>query len=110
MISKYNLQYLEMISTYVTLYNELLRNHVYDWNDSVKSIETFIIRYHKDKYPLHAQFPVNLFHNSNDISTLTTTHLMWRMQCVIFISNKSQYLKNEERYGKIIHGVLIRII
>ena len=26
------------------------------------------------------------------------------MQCVIYISNKSQYLKNEERYGKTIHG------
>ena len=30
---------------------------------------------------------------------------MWRMQCVIYISNKSQYLKNEERYGKTIDGV-----
>ena len=27
------------------------------------------------------------------------------MQCVIYISNKSQYLKNEERYGKTIDGV-----
>ena len=27
------------------------------------------------------------------------------MQCVIYISNKSQYLKNEERYGKTIGGV-----
>ena len=27
------------------------------------------------------------------------------MQCVIYISNKSQYLKNEERYGKTINGV-----
>ena len=27
------------------------------------------------------------------------------MQCVIYISNKSQYLKNEERYGKSIDGV-----
>ena len=27
------------------------------------------------------------------------------MQCVIYISNKSQYLKNEERYGKPIDGV-----
>ena len=26
-------------------------------------------------------------------------------QCVIYISNKSQYLKNEERLGKIIRGV-----
>ena len=26
------------------------------------------------------------------------------MQCVIYISNKSQYLKNEERYGKTIDG------
>ena len=26
------------------------------------------------------------------------------MQCVIYISNKSHYLKNEERYGKIIDG------
>ena len=25
--------------------------------------------------------------------------------CVIYISNKAQYLKNEERYGKTIHGV-----
>ena len=25
--------------------------------------------------------------------------------CVIYISNKSQYLKNEERYGKTIDGV-----
>ena len=24
---------------------------------------------------------------------------------VIYVSNKSQYLKNEERYGKTIHGV-----
>ena len=27
------------------------------------------------------------------------------MQCVIYISNKSQYLKNEEQYGKTIDGV-----
>ena len=27
------------------------------------------------------------------------------MQCVIYISKKSQYVKNEERYGKTIHGV-----
>ena len=27
------------------------------------------------------------------------------MLCVIYIWNKSQYLKNEERYGKIIDGV-----
>ena len=27
------------------------------------------------------------------------------MQCVIYISNKSQYLKNEERYVKTIDGV-----
>ena len=27
------------------------------------------------------------------------------MKCVIYISNKSQYLKNEERYGKTIHRV-----
>ena len=27
------------------------------------------------------------------------------MQCVIYISNKSQYLKNEEQYGKTIVGV-----
>ena len=26
------------------------------------------------------------------------------MQCVIYISNKSQYLKNEERYGKTMDG------
>ena len=56
--------------------------------------------------PLHAQFRVTLFDNSNDISTFTTTHYtMWRMQCVIYISNKSQYLKNEERYCKTIDGV-----
>ena len=29
---------------------------------------------------------------------------MQRMQCVIYIPNKSQYLKNEERYGKNIDG------
>ena len=28
-------------------------------------------------------------------------------KCVIYISNNSQYLKNEERYGKTIHGVII---
>ena len=27
------------------------------------------------------------------------------MQRVIYISNKSQYLKNEERYGKTIDGI-----
>ena len=27
------------------------------------------------------------------------------MQCVIYISNKSQYLENEERYGKTVDGV-----
>ena len=27
--------------------------------------------------------------------------------CVIYISNKSQYLKNEERYGKTIDGVTL---
>ena len=27
------------------------------------------------------------------------------MQCVIYISNKSQSLKNEERYGKTVDGV-----
>ena len=27
------------------------------------------------------------------------------MQCAICISNKSEYLKNEERYGKTIDGV-----
>ena len=49
---------------------------------------------------------VTLFDNFNDISTFTTTHYtMRRMQCVIYISNKSQYLKNEERYGKTIDGV-----
>ena len=51
---------------------------------------------------------VTLFDNFNDISTFTTTHYtMWRtcMQCVIYISNKSQYLKNEERYGKSIDEV-----
>ena len=30
---------------------------------------------------------------------------MWCMLCIIYISNKSQYLKNEERYGKTIDGV-----
>ena len=46
------------------------------------------------------------FDNFNDISTFTTTHYaVWRMQCVIYISNKSQYLKNEERYGKTVDGV-----
>ena len=56
--------------------------------------------------PLHVQFRVTLFDNFNDISTFTTTHyLRWRMQCVIYISNESQYLKNEEWYGKIIDGV-----
>ena len=30
--------------------------------------------------------------------------------CVIYISNKSQYLKNEERYGKTIDGVPLIII
>ena len=30
---------------------------------------------------------------------------MWRIQCVIYKSNKSQYLKNEERYEKTIDGV-----
>ena len=55
---------------------------------------------------LHAQFRVTLFDNFNDISTFTTTHyLMWHMQYVIYISNKSQYLKNEERYRKTIDGV-----
>ena len=29
------------------------------------------------------------------------------MQCVIYIPNKSQYPKNEERYGKTIDGVLL---
>ena len=79
----------------------MLRNHVYDWNCSVKSIVTFIIRCHKtNTLTVHAQFRVTLFDNFNDISTFTTTqYLMWRMQCVIYISNKSQYLKNEERYA-----------
>ena len=55
---------------------------------------------------LHAQFRLTLFDNFNDISTFTTTHyLMWRMQCVIYISNKSLYLENEDRYGKTIDGV-----
>ena len=56
--------------------------------------------------PLHAQFRVTLFDNFNDISTFTASHYtMLRMQCAIYISNKSQYLKNEERYGKTIDGV-----
>ena len=56
--------------------------------------------------PLHAQFRVILFDNFNDISTFTTTlYTMGRMQCVINVSNKPQYLKNEERYGKTIDGV-----
>ena len=38
-------------------------------------------------YPLHVQFRVTLFDNFNDISTFTTHYLMWRMQCVIYISN-----------------------
>ena len=47
--------------------------------------------------PLHEQFRVILFDNFNDISTFTTTHYtMSRMQWVIYISNKSQYLKNDE--------------
>ena len=51
---------------------------------------------------LHAQFRVTLFDNFNDISTFTTTHyLIWRMQCVIYISNKY----GKERYGKTIDGV-----
>ena len=51
--------------------------------------------------PLHAQFHVTLITST----ILTTTHYtMWRMQCVICISNKSQYLKNDDRYGKTIHG------
>ena len=87
------------------MYDELLRNHVYDWNYSVKLIETFIIKCHKTNIPL-AQFRVTLFDNFNNISTFTTTHYtMWHMQCVIYISNKSQYLKNEEGYGKTIDGV-----
>ena len=58
--------------------------------------------------PLHAQFRVTLFDTFNDISTFTTTpYTMWRMQCVIYISNKLQYLKNEERYGKTIDGVTL---
>ena len=72
----------------------MLRNHVYDWNYSVKSIETFTIRCHKTNTPYMRSF-VTLF------STFTTTHyLMWRMQCVIYISNISQYYKNEERLGR----------
>ena len=47
------------------------------------------------------------YDNFNDISTFTTTHLLWRMQCVIYISNKSQYLENEERYEKTIDGVAL---
>ena len=36
----------------------------------------------------------------------TTHYTMLRMQCVIYIpANKSQYLKNEERYGKSIDAV-----
>ena len=34
----------------------------------------------------------------------TTHYTMWRMQCVIYMSNKSEYLKNKERYGKTIDG------
>ena len=30
---------------------------------------------------------------------------MWRTQGVIYISNESQYLKNEEQYGKTIDGI-----
>ena len=55
---------------------------------------------------LHAQFRVTLFDNFNDISTFTTIrYTMRRVQCVIYTSNKSQYLKNEQRYGKTIYGV-----
>ena len=44
--------------------------------------------------------------NFNHIHGFSTTHYtMWRLQCAIYISNKSQYLKNKERYGKTIHGV-----
>ena len=35
----------------------------------------------------------------------TTHYTMWRIQCVIYILNKSQDLKNEERYGKTMDGV-----
>ena len=38
---------------------------------------------------------------------MVSHYTMWRMQGVIYISNKSQYLKNEERYEKTIDGVLL---
>ena len=51
---------------------------------------------------LHAQFRVTLFDNFNDISTFTTTHyLIWRIQCDIYISNKSQYLKTKSDMEKL---------
>ena len=51
---------------------------------------------------LHAQFRVTLFDNFNNISTFTTTHyLIWRIQCDIYISNKSQYLKTKSDMEKL---------
>ena len=53
-------------------------------------------------------FVVTLFDNFNDISTFTKSHyLMSRMQCVIYVLNKSKYLKNEGRYKKTIEGVYL---
>ena len=87
------------------MYNELLRNHVYDWNYSVKSIETFILGVIR-QIPLHAQFRVTLFDNFNNISTFTTTHYaVWRLQGVVCISNKPWYLNQEVRYGKTVEDI-----
>ena len=44
---------------------------------------------------------VTLFDNFNDISTFTTTHyLMWRIQRVIYISNKSQWSQEQRAIWK----------
>ena len=68
-------------------------------------METFIIRCHVTNTPYMRSFvwlclitwTMYFYFYNNSLFNVT-----YSMQCVIYISKKSQYLKNEERYGKTI--------
>ena len=82
------------------MYNELLRNHVYDWNYTVKSIETFIIRCNKTNTPYMRSFMwLCLITSTILISTFTTTrYLMWRtLYAVCYLHIKQIIISQEWR-------------